>query len=155
MVTHIELHYILEYFRLNKSILQVAEVLYPEDNEEAVPQLVKEYNAEGQDWLKKNRRRRSNPGPRGGYRGYNNYNNYRGGGGYGGGYNKFNNRDNRYSPYGGGNRGGGYHGNRGGYGGGYGGGYNNRGGYGGGYGGSSLSSNQATPDACSLKSSQD
>jgi hypothetical protein len=106
---------------------QVAEVIYPESSPEEVVQRVNAYNAEGRNWLKKNRRRRSGPGPyhagnRGGY--YNNYNNYNGG-------NKMynNNRDYRYSPYGGGS-GGGY-GGRGGYGGS--GGY--RGGYGGGYGG--------------------
>jgi hypothetical protein len=55
-------------------------VIYPESTPEEVAERVKAYNLEGQNWLKKNRRRRSGPYQgRGGYNNYNNYNNYRGG----------------------------------------------------------------------------
>ena len=59
-------------------------MIYPESTPEEVAERVKAYNVEGQNWLKKNRRRRSGPyqggpyhGGRGGY-----YNNYRGGNNY-------------------------------------------------------------------------
>lgn len=118
---------------------QVSEVTYVDATTEEVAERVKGYNSEGQEWLKKNKRRSGGHGQRGGYHvsnrgGYNNYNNYRGGSGGGGKWN--NNRDNRYQPYGGGYQGrGGYSsgGGRGGYSGGSRGGY--RGGYGGGNGG--------------------